>query len=121
MAERRDEILAVVALGLATVLFAAQGVLVTVATVAPLAASAYDLTSEDAAFERTPDEAPPPRPWWLLSLGMVAASAGVGVWAMVRLQRGTHVRGRWLWALVMAGVAGIWGILAWRMLVTLTS
>ena len=120
MAERRDEILAVTALGLVTALLVAQGAVVAVATVAPLAAQAYDLTSEDAAVEVTPDETPRRGPWWALSMGMTAGSVGLGIWALLRLQRGTHVRGRWMWVLVLAGLASVWGIFAWRMLAALT-
>jgi len=121
MEERRDEVLAVVALALATVLFAGQGVLVALAAVAPLASKAYDLASEDPDVETPLDEAGPARPWWAYSLAMVAAGAGLGLWALVRLQRGTSVRGRWTWALVMAGVAALSGVFTWRLLLALAS
>lgn len=120
MVERRDEILAVVALGVVTALLAAQGVLVAVVVVAPLTSAVYELASEDADLDSALElQRPEGRPWWLLSLAMVAVSGAVAVWAQVRLQRGTSVRGRWLWVLVLAGVSGVWGVFTWRMLTTL--
>ncbi|HUS81354.1 MAG TPA: hypothetical protein VM283_08815 [Armatimonadota bacterium] len=120
MAERRDEILAGVALGLVTLLMMAQGAVLAIAAIAPLASTAAGLASEDA--ETAPLEpVAHTGPWALVCLLMTAVSAGVGVWALVRMQRGTHVQGRWTWALVLAGVGCVWGLFTWRMLAALAA
>ncbi len=120
MAERRDELLAVVALTLVTLLFAGQGVLAVLVTIAPLAYQAYSLTAEDDSA--VANAGPPAAARWIwLSPLMVGGSLATGVWALLRLQRGTSVRGRWLWVLVMAGVSSGVGLLVWRLLVTLAT
>jgi len=116
--DERDEQLAILALGLTMMLLGAQAVLGVMTLFAPLAGALYELSEEEptgppAAVERQTEAEQQRRPVPIgpaLAVIGAAASAGIGFWAAVRLYRGTIVRDRWTWVLVLSGVGCAWGI-----------
>ncbi len=114
MDEGHEELLASIAMTLAVLLLMAQAAVVVMALGAPIAHATLDLAS--AQDDETEALAPKPIPgfWPWVAMATVFACLGVGAWGALRLYRGTNIRGRWIWALVLAGMGTIWGLFTWR-------